>query len=546
MDWLISEVFSPAKAIGEMLAGAYNDGEVPVGVHRQVLIGDTLYAATKGVVFQGCCQKELAQMIAGLERADLELSNLPSDVATEIQNLQRIVNGSVGAISFYDGAMYYASTDIGGCGRRGWSAVIRHIKGVPFPSAEAAPETSELTPPAPDEAGAALSPAAAAILCEDFIQAVDEYFQWHKLIPPPHQVGTLEGVLIGDFGATAGDFEARRIRAAVWVRDNGPALAAALERHDFDSLPILQMVGFIDDPDAVPSTFLPLWKDTKATLQQAAIQLHNEPAPPATKPKQGEGAGNAGSVPSTHARKVRNFHTDPPETIHELIFLWLRTSEYHKDKDPWVADLIREAIRKASGGPKIENCCLVRFGEFTFTTAQRLLAEVALGRGQTFADYLPLAVSTVANYLPDPPPTGTPKRGEGNGGAGLLAGELPHATPKQGQGHIDQARSWLQSRFLEATEKTKSHDVIRVYEPGGVSRSARDEERYFLAVPREEFHAYLLSIGAPVAETIRLCQVAGWITVREGGFDIRNLQSFYAIMPAVMANSTPPGTMPNR
>ena len=124
----------------------------------------------------------------------------------------------------------------------------------------------------------------------------------------------------------AGDFEARRIRAAVWVRDNGPALATALERHNFDSLPILRMVGLIDDPDAVPSTFLPLWKDTKATLKQAAIQLRKEPATAVAKPKQGGGAGDTGSV-STRTGKVRNFHTDPPETIQELVFLWLRTAE---------------------------------------------------------------------------------------------------------------------------------------------------------------------------------------------------------------------------
>ncbi|MGD0897011.1 MAG: hypothetical protein ABR915_04185 [Thermoguttaceae bacterium] len=48
--------------------------------------------------------------------------------------------------------MYYASTDIGECGKRGWKALNRHKKGVPFPSAEAEPKASEPTPPAPDQA----------------------------------------------------------------------------------------------------------------------------------------------------------------------------------------------------------------------------------------------------------------------------------------------------------------------------------------------------------------------------------------------------------
>jgi hypothetical protein len=105
------------------------------------------------------------------------------------------------------------------------------------------------------------------------------------------------------------------------------------------------------------------------------------------------------------------------------------------------------------------------------------------------------------------------------------------------QRQLGQARSWLQARFLEAPEKAKSHNNVQVYESGGISRPARDNEQYFLAIPRREFHDYLLSIGASVAEIIRLCQTYGWLTLREGGFDVQNLHSFYGIMPTVVSAS---------
>ena len=40
MEWLVSEVFKLAKAIGDALAAAYNDGEVPVMGYAIVRIGD--------------------------------------------------------------------------------------------------------------------------------------------------------------------------------------------------------------------------------------------------------------------------------------------------------------------------------------------------------------------------------------------------------------------------------------------------------------------------------------------------------------------------
>ncbi|MGA2065807.1 MAG: hypothetical protein ABSG86_12600 [Thermoguttaceae bacterium] len=156
MEWLISEVFGPAKTIGDWLAGARNDEEALAGIPLSILSGGIVrgapYTATKSYVFRAHCQEPLAQMIDGLKRADQELANLPPDVTTEIRNLQQIVNGSVGTISLHEDAMYYVGSDIGEYGRRGWSAVIRNLKGVPFPLAEAEPKASEPTSPVPDQA----------------------------------------------------------------------------------------------------------------------------------------------------------------------------------------------------------------------------------------------------------------------------------------------------------------------------------------------------------------------------------------------------------
>jgi pyrimidine deaminase RibD-like protein len=134
VQWLISEVFSPAKWIGERLAAANDDNGIPAGVYG---VTSTGAPATVGYVFRDECRKPLSRLEEGLKRADKELQSLPPDVAAEVRTLQRIVNGAVGTISFYDGAKYYAGSDIGPTGQRGWSAIIRHVKGIPFPSAAA-------------------------------------------------------------------------------------------------------------------------------------------------------------------------------------------------------------------------------------------------------------------------------------------------------------------------------------------------------------------------------------------------------------------------
>ena len=136
MEWLISEVFGPAKDIGDTLAAAPNDDRLPVSLASLVLLGDAP-PPTRGHVFFTRCLEPLSRMKDGLEVRDQEVGNLPADVAAEIRNLQRIVNCAVGIGMFgpHDEARYYAGSGIGECGSRGLRAVIRHVRGVPFPSA---------------------------------------------------------------------------------------------------------------------------------------------------------------------------------------------------------------------------------------------------------------------------------------------------------------------------------------------------------------------------------------------------------------------------
>ena len=79
------------------------------------------------------------------------------------------------------------------------------------------------------------------------------------MMSPPHQVGTLEGILIGDFDTPRPkSLKREKIRAAVWILDNGPGLAAALDTARFSThVRYTRIVGFIDDPYAEPSIFPP-------------------------------------------------------------------------------------------------------------------------------------------------------------------------------------------------------------------------------------------------------------------------------------------------
>jgi hypothetical protein len=128
----------------------------------------------------------------------------------------------------------------------------------------------------------ALFPADVAARCDGFIAHVDAYLKYDTLMHPPHQVGTLEGVDLGIVGATPGDYEVRRTRQALWLRENGPALAAALAWYEKTSTKaeeasarVLEIVRDVEDPDNGPSAVRATWKDAKVTLQHVANQLRS-------------------------------------------------------------------------------------------------------------------------------------------------------------------------------------------------------------------------------------------------------------------------------
>ncbi len=96
---------------------------------------------------------------------------------------------------------------------------------------------------------------------------------------------------------------------------------------------------------------------------------------------------------------------DPPSTLRGI--LW-RLCVVQRN-EPGYCQEVQQAIRQAPGAARIETACLVRFGEFTEATFQRLFAEVAQARGQTFGQVLtrclPLDPTAAADYLDGVPKT---------------------------------------------------------------------------------------------------------------------------------------------
>lgn len=141
MQWLIDEVFAPARWIGETLATANPD-----------TIGHTFWSECCKSSSPGC-PSPLHRLENGLKRAGSELGDLPPDVADEVRALARIVDGGRrGPISLFDAGTYYAKSGIADVGRRGWEAILRCIRSPLFPWAEMpdpANGSPNLTPPAP-------------------------------------------------------------------------------------------------------------------------------------------------------------------------------------------------------------------------------------------------------------------------------------------------------------------------------------------------------------------------------------------------------------
>jgi len=186
-----------------------------------------------------------------------------------------------------------------------------------------------------------------AALCDDFIRHVDSYLLWENLKSPPHQAGTLEGVLLGDFGATSADYEVRRTREGLWLRKNGPALADALVRHAFDSSVVLRLALDVEDPDNGPSTVRTKWKDAKVTLQQVALQLrYGKPmtsnGPPAVTRVASEGNGGTDSSLPPYSESEPVLKQDDYQRILEI----LRSMSVHIERNPSTfAALDEEGIR---------------------------------------------------------------------------------------------------------------------------------------------------------------------------------------------------------
>lgn len=144
MKWLIHEVFALAIGIAEELSPfrggeqsallpdrpSYLEPRDPFAQYR----GSTTDPVGVGQVFYALSEA-YTRMVAGLKRAESELESLPPPVADEVRRLQRIVNGAQGKISFADAGSYYADSELGAVGKRGWEAVLRCIKPPPFPSA---------------------------------------------------------------------------------------------------------------------------------------------------------------------------------------------------------------------------------------------------------------------------------------------------------------------------------------------------------------------------------------------------------------------------
>lgn len=168
--WLIDEVFAQATYIATELA-PFRGGKQyaslpaepscrnpadPLAEYR----GDPAVEVGIGKVVVAL-RESRNRMLEGLRRADSELESLPSDVADEVRHLQRIVNGAHGKIGFADVGTYYADSDLAAVGRRGWEAVLRYIKPLPFPSAGHEPAANGTPDPATARnAGSATPPTA--------------------------------------------------------------------------------------------------------------------------------------------------------------------------------------------------------------------------------------------------------------------------------------------------------------------------------------------------------------------------------------------------
>ena len=125
-----------------------------------------------------------------------------------------------------------------------------------------------------------------------------------------------------DFGKKLVQLVGTILAEALWLLDNGPALAEVLERRGFDSSGVLRVLHRASESGYGSPSILPKWESIKVALQRAAIQFgkseptRGDPPPSAVTPKQTEGKGGAGSTPlaakkTAKRNRGRKLETDP-------------------------------------------------------------------------------------------------------------------------------------------------------------------------------------------------------------------------------------------
>ena len=148
-------------------------------------------------------------------------------------------------------------------------------------------------------AAAALSPAAVADLCEEFVgrgtdwphvgRAITSFPQTHKGTASPAGFGELSPE---EYQERLDQYQEQFRSEEVWLREHGAVLAVALGLHDCASSAVLSFLHRVaEGPSAVRAT----WEDTKVALQAASIRLLKGTPPEAPKGK---------AKPSTVQRKA--------------------------------------------------------------------------------------------------------------------------------------------------------------------------------------------------------------------------------------------------
>ena len=126
-----------------------------------------------------------------------------------------------------------------------------------------------------------LSPAEVADLADRFVAHVGAYIEWdktHKLTAATAHPTEPGSPAEADFLSRLESTSVRKYDEAAKIRSVGPKLAAALERHDFDSSGVLSIVHCAGASGGGPDYVRPNWEQHKVALQRAAIQLRNAQA----------------------------------------------------------------------------------------------------------------------------------------------------------------------------------------------------------------------------------------------------------------------------